>query len=73
MAEKLIADKHIDTRHTVETHKNFFERVDERWLQDLVNTAQDLRGALPADCHPPINSAVEHLQAKWKVRVHGLP
>lgn len=68
MAEKLIADKHIDTRHTVETHKNFFERVNEQWLQDLVNTAQDLRSALPADCHPGINANVEHLQAKWKVR-----
>ncbi|KAK3930234.1 Nesprin-1 [Frankliniella fusca] len=66
MAEKLIGDKHIDTRHSVETHKNFFERVNEQWLQDLVNTAQDLRAALPPDCHPGINATVEQLQAKWK-------
>ncbi|XP_068085330.1 muscle-specific protein 300 kDa [Anabrus simplex] len=65
-AEKLIAEKHIDTKQTVEFHKNFFERVNERWIQDLVNAAQDLRNCLPVDQQAPIAATVDRLQAKWK-------
>nr|CAD7429519.1 unnamed protein product [Timema monikensis] len=65
-ADKLIAEKHIDTKQTVESHKNFFEQVNERWIQELVNAAQDLRKCLPPDQHAPVAEVVDRLQAKWK-------
>lgn len=65
-AEKLFAEKHIDSRHTVEVHKNFFEQVNERWIHDLVQSAQDLCRFLPKDQHKPILMSVEKLQSKWR-------
>ncbi|XP_071454862.1 muscle-specific protein 300 kDa-like [Hetaerina americana] len=65
-AEKLISEKHIDNRNTVESHKAFFERVNEKWIQDLINSAQDLKKCLPQQHHPPITQSVERTQAKWK-------
>lgn len=65
-AEKLFAEKHIDSKHTVEVHKNFFEQVNERWIHDLVQGAQDLCRFLPKDQHKPILMSVEKLQSKWR-------
>ncbi|KAJ8895762.1 hypothetical protein PR048_001100 [Dryococelus australis] len=72
-AEKLIAEKHIDTKQAVESHKvkkirtiYFFDQVNERWIQELVNSAQDLRNCLPINQHQPVSETVERLQAKWK-------
>lgn len=45
----------------------FFEHINERWLGELVNAAQDLTSSLPVSDHPPVYSTVEKLQARWKV------
>jgi nesprin-1 len=47
--------------------QNFFEKVNERWIQDLVNSAQDLKNCLPHEQHHPVDAVVGRLQAKWKV------
>lgn len=65
-AEGLINDKRIDNRQSVEHHKNFFGKVNERWIQDLINAGQDLRNALPIEQQPPIVEAVDALQKRWK-------
>ncbi|XP_012253400.2 muscle-specific protein 300 kDa isoform X14 [Athalia rosae] len=65
-AETLINDKHIDSRQSVEYHKNFFGKVNEKWIQDLVNAGQDLRNALPVEQQAPIKEAVDNLQRRWK-------
>ncbi|XP_046474495.1 muscle-specific protein 300 kDa isoform X6 [Neodiprion pinetum] len=65
-AETLINDKHIDSRQSVEYHKNFFGKVNEKWIQDLVNAGQDLRNALPAEQQAPIVEALNNLQKRWK-------
>lgn len=65
-AEQMISEKHIDTKDVVESHKAFFERVNERWIHDLVQTAQDLCNCLPLDQQKSIISNVERLQTKWK-------
>ncbi|XP_060527804.1 muscle-specific protein 300 kDa isoform X12 [Cylas formicarius] len=65
-AEKLISEKRIDSKEIVEEHKNFFESVNERWIHNLVQSAQDLCNCLPKELHAPITSSVHHLQNKWK-------
>lgn len=65
-AEKLFAEKHIDNKNSVEVHKNFFEKVNERWIHDLIQSAQDLCRLLPKDQHKPILMSVEKLQSKWR-------
>lgn len=65
-AENLVSEKHIDNKQAVETHKVFFERVNEKWIHDLQQTSQDLKKCLPADQQTSITKSVERLQAKWK-------
>lgn len=65
-AEKLIGEKRIDSKETVEEHKNFFQSVNERWIHDLVQSAQDLCNCLPKEQHKPILASVHQLQNKWK-------
>ncbi|KAG5889994.1 hypothetical protein JTB14_035906 [Gonioctena quinquepunctata] len=65
-AEKLTQEKRIDNKETVEKHKNFFQSVNERWIHDLVQSAQDLCSCLPKDQHAPILASVDHLQKKWR-------
>ncbi|XP_064211053.1 muscle-specific protein 300 kDa isoform X18 [Tribolium castaneum] len=65
-AEKLIGEKRIDNKETVEEHKNFFQSVNERWIHDLVQSAQDLCNCLPKEQHKPILASVHQLQNKWR-------
>lgn len=65
-AEKLTLEKRIDSKETVEQHKNFFQSVNERWIHDLIQSAQDLCSCLPKEQHAPIMSSVDYLQNKWK-------
>ncbi|XP_012271233.1 nesprin-1 isoform X8 [Orussus abietinus] len=65
-AEALVNDKRIDNRQSVEFHKNFFGKVNEKWIQDLVNAGHDLKNALPVEQQPPITEAVDVLQKRWK-------
>lgn len=65
-AEKLISEKRIDSKETVEEHKNFFQSVNDRWFHDLIQSAQDLCNCLPKDQHGPILENVNQLQNKWK-------
>lgn len=65
-AEKLIKEKRIDNKELVEEHKNFFQSVNERWIHDLTQSAQDLCSCLPKEQHKPILASVQKLQNKWK-------
>lgn len=66
VAETMINDKHSDNRQSVEYHKNFFGKVNEKWIQDLVKAGQDLRNALPVDQQLSIANTVEALQNRWR-------
>lgn len=65
-ADQLISEKHIDSQQTVEYHKTFFEHVNERWIHDLSQSAEDLCNCLPKEQHRPIITSVEKLQNKWR-------
>lgn len=65
-AEQLISEKHMDSKQSLDQNKNFFDRVTERWIHDLVQSAQDLCNCLPKEQRAPIISTVEQLQNKWK-------
>ncbi|XP_018395829.1 PREDICTED: nesprin-1 isoform X2 [Cyphomyrmex costatus] len=66
VAETMINEKHIDNRQSVEYHKNFFGKVNEKWIQDLVKAGQDLRNVLPVDQQLPVAKTVENLQTRWR-------
>lgn len=65
-AENLLSDRRIDNRQSVDNHKEFFGKVSERWIQDLVNAGQDLRNTLPTEQQGPIIDIVNNLQKRWK-------
>lgn len=72
-AETLIHDKHTDNRQSVESHKQFFSKVNERWIHDLTNAGQDLKNALPHEQQRPIVEAVDSLQKRWKEVLNFAP
>lgn len=65
-AETLISEKHIDSKQSVETQKLFFENVNERWMNDLVQTAQELIKCLPKEEQQGVIDTVEKAQSKWR-------
>lgn len=66
LAETIINDKNIDNRQSVEYHKNFFSRVNEKWIQDFMEAGQDLQKVLPIEQQFPITNIVQTLQERWK-------
>lgn len=65
-AETLMNDRDVDNRQSVEYHKNFFEKVNDKWIQEFVNVAQDLKSALTAEQQAPVIETVNTLQKRWK-------
>lgn len=65
-AETLINERDIDNRQSVEYHKTFFEKVNERLMQEFVNVAQDLKSALPVEQQAPVKETLNTLQKRWK-------
>lgn len=65
-AERLIEERRIDNKETVEDHKNFFTSVNEKWIHELIQNSQDLCNCLPKEQHKTILNSVSELQGKWK-------
>nr|XP_016945201.1 nesprin-1 isoform X29 [Drosophila suzukii] len=65
-AESMLVEKHIESKTTIETQKYFFEQVNDRWMNDLVQSAQQLLTTLPAQEQPAVVQSVEQLQSRWK-------
>ncbi|XP_070139488.1 muscle-specific protein 300 kDa isoform X14 [Drosophila kikkawai] len=65
-AESMLVEKHIESKTTIETQKYFFEQVNDRWMNDLVQSAQQLLTTLPAQEQPAVVRSVEELQTRWK-------
>lgn len=65
-ADILLAERHLESKQAIETQKMFFDNVNERWMSDLVEAAQNLLKALPTSEHGPIVETAERLQTKWK-------
>lgn len=65
-ADVLLSDRHTEAQHSVDSQKLFFENINEKWMNDLVQTAQDLIKCLPPAEQKQIITSVEHLQARWK-------
>ncbi|XP_037820489.1 nesprin-1-like, partial [Lucilia sericata] len=65
-AETILIEKHIETKTTIETQKYFFENVNQRWMSNLVESAQNLLKTLPPPEQKPVVDSVEGLQTKWQ-------
>lgn len=66
-AESLLSEKHnIETQQSVEYHKSFLTKVNERLLHDLIQTGNDLIKCVPSEEHNYIKDTVDRLQSKWQ-------
>lgn len=72
-ADILLSEKHIDSKQAIDTQKMFFENINDRWMNELVQTAQDLLKSLPAVEHKQIVDTIERLQTKWKETLAAAP
>lgn len=65
-AESMLNERHLDSRHAIEQQKQFFENVNERWMNELVKSAQELLKVLPSDEQKSVIDEIEKLQQKWQ-------
>lgn len=72
-SEIYLTERHVESRQSLETRKTFFENVNERWMNDLVKTGQDLLNTLPAEDHKVVVDTVENLQKKFQDTLSQAP
>ncbi|XP_059468655.1 muscle-specific protein 300 kDa isoform X2 [Neocloeon triangulifer] len=72
-AEQMMGDKLLDNKQTVEAHKRFFEKVNEKWLHDFENAARDLKNCQPPEEKAVLEKHVEDLKQKWKDVLSNAP
>lgn len=65
-AETLSYEKNINNRQSVDYHKKFFNNVDEKIIENLINVACDLKNLLPLEQQRPIMESVDQLQKRWQ-------
>ncbi|XP_033150837.1 nesprin-1 [Drosophila busckii] len=72
-AESMLLEQRIESKTTIETQKYFFEQINERWMSDLVQSAQQLLNTLPAPEQPSVVQSVEQLQKRWQHVLNQAP
>lgn len=65
-AEVYLTERHIESKKVIEERKTFFESVDERWMDELVTSGQNLLQTLPLEEQQKVVGSVENLQKRWK-------
>lgn len=65
-AEVFLTERHIESKNVIEERKTFFESVDERWMNNLVEKGQNLLQTLPIEEQQKVVESVENLQRRWK-------
>lgn len=65
-AEVYLTERHIESKQVIEERKQFFESVDERWMNNLVESGQNLLQTLPLEEQQKVVDSVENLQRRWK-------
>jgi len=67
-AEKLLLDKDFKSHQALETHRSYFEQINERPLRDLVQAAASLRNCVEEpQYYESVLKSVEYTQTKWNV------
>lgn len=72
-SEVYLSERHVDSRQSLETRKTFFENVNERVMNDLVESGQELLNTIPSEDHKSVVDTVENLQKKWKDALEQAP
>ncbi|KAL5279677.1 hypothetical protein ACFFRR_003964 [Megaselia abdita] len=72
-AESMLNERHLESKHAIEQQKQFFENVNERWMNELVKSAQELLKVLPADEQKSVIDEVEKLQQRWQTVLSKAP
>ncbi|GAB0095245.1 nesprin-1 [Sergentomyia squamirostris] len=72
-AEVFLNERPMEVKEVLETQKLFFDTLNERWMNELVQSAQDLLKCLPAQEQQMVVSGVENLQERWKTVLSTFP
>ncbi|XP_055711373.1 muscle-specific protein 300 kDa isoform X7 [Phlebotomus papatasi] len=72
-AEVFLSERPMEVKEVIETQKLFFDTLNERWMNELVQSAQDLLKCLPVQEQQIIVNGVEGLQERWKNVLSAFP
>ncbi|ODN01313.1 Nesprin-1 [Orchesella cincta] len=65
-AEKLLLERNLEAKQTVEAHKNYFEQINDRPLREMVQASHDLKNCVAPEEYEGIQKTVEQIQSKWQ-------
>ena len=72
-AETLVNDKNLENQPSLEYHEKFFNKIKERWIEDLVDAGQNLKKILPTEKQYPVINSVNSLQSRWNDVLSSIP
>lgn len=65
-AEVYLTERHIQSSKMIEERKDFFDSVNNNWMNNLLASAQNLLQTLPMEEQQKVVESVEHLQNRWE-------
>lgn len=65
-AEKLLMDRNLESKQTVEAHKAYFEQINDRPLREMIQASDDLKNCVAPEEYDGIRATVEQIQSKWQ-------
>lgn len=64
-AEKLLAERNLESKQTVEAHKSYFNQINDRPLRGMATAASELGQFLSPEELTNINKTTGQLKSKW--------
>lgn len=65
-AEKLLLERNLEAKQTVEAHKNYFQQINDRPLREMIQASHDLKNCVSPEEYDGIQKTVDQIQAKWQ-------
>jgi nesprin-1 len=72
-AEKLLQERNLESKQTIEAHKNYFDQINDRPLRHMTQASNDLRQWVSPDEYEHITKTVEQWQEKWNKIMAAAP
>lgn len=65
-AEKLLLERNLEAKQTVEAHKNYFQQINDRPLREMIQASHDLKNCVSPEEYEGIQKTVDQIQSKWQ-------
>ncbi|CAG7726205.1 unnamed protein product [Allacma fusca] len=72
-AEKMLNEPSLESKQVVQVHKEYFERINDRPLKDMIKASQDLQRNIPPSDYSIVNTTVLEIGSQWNSIMSRVP